>query len=191
MALTRAALREMGVTEKEVLDSIMEAHGAGIEALKESAKEAAKLAKETIDGLQAKVDSKPTDNDGDSEWKSKYENEVKAHKATVESHANEKITSAQDKAILADLIDKGAHEQAASLLLGKVDRSKIVFEGDAEKGFTVKNGEEAYAPVKAEHSAFFGEIKTVGAGVPTPPKGEIGKSTGHQDMNAFIRGAIE
>lgn len=195
MALTRSALREKGITEKEILDYIMEEHGNTVEAAKEKAKETADKAAEklqsTIDSLQEKIDNAPKPETDGEDWKAKYEAEVTAHKVTVDGYRTEKTTTAQNKALHEALKAAGANEKFISLVIDKVDRSKAVFEGDIDKGFTVKNSDDIVKPVKEQYGDIFGTVTVQGAGVATPPKAESAKPTGHKDMNAFIRGVAE
>lgn len=187
MALTRTALKERGV-DKETIDFIMEAHGETIESTKEKLETASQL---KIDKLQAKIDSIPEPTTDGDDWMAKYNAEVAAHKATMDGYKTEKTTNAQNKALHEALKAAGANEKFISLVIDKVDRSKAVFDGDIEKGFTVKNSDDIVKPVKEQYGDIFGTVQTVGAGVATPPKGEASKPQGHKDMNAFIRGTIE
>lgn len=187
MALTRAALREMGVTEKEIIDAIMTAHGDTIESTKEKLETAAQ---KKIDALQAKVDSLP-DNSGNEKLQSDYEklkSEFDTYKTDVK---NKEMTAAQNKALHEALKAAGANEKFISLVIDKVDRSKAVFDGDIEKGFTVKNSDDIVKPVKEQYGDIFGTVTTQGAGIATPPKTDATKPAGHKDMNAFIRGVVE
>lgn len=125
------------------------------------------------------------------DWKTKYETEKTAHDTTKIGYETEKKTNAQDKALYDSLRAAGANEKLIPLLLKDIDRTKAKFDGDIDKGFTIKNADDILKPVKEKFSEVFGTVQTVGAGVASPPKGEPAKSTGHKDMNAFIRGVAE
>lgn len=164
MALTRAALRELGITEKEQLDAIMEAHGAGIEAAKEKAKELAEAAaQKTIDALQAKVDSLPAA-DGE-DWKAKYDAEVIAHTATKTGYETKEITAAKTAKLEKLLTDKyGANPKYAAKMAREFKLDDLKDDGDGFKDF-----DKALEPVKAEWPDMFGTTNTEGFKPATPP----------------------
>ena len=165
MALTRSALREKGVTEKEVLDFIMEQHGDTVEAAKEKAKETAETAAQrVIDALQAKVDSLPADSGDGTDWKAKHDTikgEFDTYKANVE---NGRATSAKRTALRAALKAEGANEKLIELLESKFDLAAIELDGEKVKGFA-----ELVKPVKEQFAEVFGKVETVGIGAATPP----------------------
>lgn len=198
MALTRAALRELGVTDKEVIDSIMEAHGETVEAAKGKAKDAAEAAmQKTIAELQAKVDAIPEADPDASDWKAKYEAEVAAHKDTIKtkdktfSEYEATVKAAEANAVKQaklrkQLVADGANPELLDLIEGKFDLSKIELVDDKIKGW-----EELSKPVKEQYASVFGTAHTEGAGVAKAPPSEASKAQAHKDMNAFIRGKIE
>lgn len=188
MPITRPELRKLGITEKEALDFIMDEHNLAVDAAKETVKETISAAKQKIiDGLQAKIDAMP-DSSGNEKLQADYEKlkgEFDTYKTDV---TNKEITKAQDKALHELFINEKANDKYIPLVVKGIDRSKIQFDGDIEKGFTVKNGDDIVKPVKEQYGDIFGTVKTVGAGVATPPKGDGGgmqKTTGN-DMNDFI-----
>lgn len=163
--MKRSFLTAMSL-EKEVIDQIMAEHGATIETLKEKAKEDAEKQTEKlqlkIDALQKTIDDSP-EVDGDLKTKyDKLKGEFDTYKMEIET---KETTKAQDKALFAALEAAGAHEKAIPLIIKEIDRTKTTFDGDIEKGFTIKNGDEVLAPVKEAYGDFFGEVKTEGAGV--------------------------
>lgn len=194
MSLTRSALREKGITEKEILDYIMEEHGNTVEAAKEKAKETAEAAaKVAIDKLQAKVDSLP-EPDGE-DWKKKYEDEVAArktapddgedykakfeaeviaHQATKDTHAAKEDAADVDSKVTALLKAAKLNESVIPKALKLYDRTIV----EREKDGSVKNADKVVEAFRAEWGDFFGEVKQQGAGVGTPPKGDSNTESG-------------
>lgn len=205
MALTRAALRERGITEKEILDYIMEEHGNTVEAAKEKTKEdTEKAAQKKNDALQEQLDSMPKPDSEGKDWKAEYEtlkastvdktvhdtlkSEFDTYKSNVET---EKAAAKTDSELSEMLKNAGFNEKSLGDLLNdkRFDRS-IAKRG---KDGNISNGEEIVSAVKSlgNWGSHFGTFQTVGAGVATPPKAEPAKPAGHKDMNAFIRGVAE
>lgn len=111
------------------------------------------------------------------------ETEFSTFKQAVET---EKTIAAKRDILHKQLNAEGANPKLIKLLEKEFDFNKIEVDGDK-----VKNWETLVKPVKEQYAEVFGTVETVGAGVTNPPGGEATKSTGHKDMNAFIRGTIE
>jgi len=187
MSLTRAMLRQLGVTEKETIDAIMEAHGTTVETLKERNNEVEKTLKEKITALESSMDADTVD-----EWKRKFEAEKQAHEATKDGYKIEKLTTAQNKALQEALKSAGANEKLIPLLIDKLDRTKAVFDGDTEKGFKIKNTEDIIKPIKEQFSEVFGKVTTQGVGAANPLISNQNNTTAkYKSMNEFIRGHRE
>lgn len=198
MALTRSALREKGVTEKEILDYIMEEHGNGIEAAKEKAKETAeKPLQKTIDELQAKVDSLPKVDEG---LQAKYDAEIEAHRVTKETLTkkyddfaletkNKEVIAAKQSILHRQLAADGANPKLIKLLEKEFDLAGIEIDGEGDKA-SIKGWDKLAEPVKAQYAEVFGKVQSAGVTVSDPPPSQT-KTTTNKDMNSFIRGVVE
>ena len=166
MALTRSALREKGITEKEILDYIMEEHGNTVEAAKEKAADKANdAAKIKIDALQAIIDAAPQP-DGE-DWKSKFDDEVTAHQKTKDTHTAEQEAADTDGKVAAALKAAGMNEKAIPKALKLYDRA-IVEKG---KDGALANTEKVVEAFKGEWGDFFGTEIVKGTDPATPPTG--------------------
>lgn len=184
MALTRPMLRNLGITEKETLDAIMDAHGETVNPLKDSIKDL------EADKLKLEQDIKNTPKaevDGETVSKTDYDKlkgEFDTYKADVE---NAKVTESKLKALKTALKSEGVSgDKFIELLEAKFPLDKIELDGDKIKGWG-----DIVKPVKEQYGEIFGTVTTQGAGVATPPKNDATKPAGHKDMNAFIRGKTD
>ena len=178
--MKRSFLTALGI-EKEVMQQILDEHGATVELLKEKANEdfdkrAEKLQK-TIDDLQSKVDSIDPDS---GEWKEKHDmlkKEFDDFKAGIET---EKTTMSKRTALHAHLKADGANEKLIELLESKFDFAKLELEGEKIKGW-----EDLAKPVKEQFSEVFGTVEERGANPAVPPKG------GNTNSDPFLDGFNE
>lgn len=183
MALTRSALRERGITEKEVLDYIMEEHGNTVEAAKEKAEETTKTAlQKTIDGLQRQIDDTPKADPDGKDWKSehdalqkKYDIDIAAkdeefsiYKSSVETEKSENIKRVSlRKQLEAD----GANPKLTTLLEREFDLEKIEI-SDGK----IKDWDALSKTVKETYADMFGTVKVKGVTTTNPPAGADGKA---------------
>lgn len=170
----------MGITEKEIIDSVMEAHGESIETAKAKATTTAEVkAQKEIDELQGKVTAletaKPIGDDG-NEWKEKHnklKSEFDMYKQTIETA---KTATAKQAALEKALLADGANAKMVKLLQKEFDLDKIELDGEKIKGW-----DELSKPIKAEYSDVFGKVEQKGAGVANP----LSPNSGVQ--NPFMR----
>lgn len=156
--MKRSDLLALGL-EKDAVDSILELHKADAELWKTQKAEL----DEEIKDIKAKQSEFPPEDGKD--WKAEYEAEVKAHKATVETHAEAKTTEAKRKAAREALKKLGANEEDLDIfLLDKVDYVKIEMDGDKLKD------EKALDGYKDTYKRYFGEVKVQGTDPANPPK---------------------
>lgn len=196
MALTRAALREMGVTEKEILDAVMEAHGNSIESIKAKYSADLEAQKEKADKalaeLQTKLDAVPNAEPDGKDWKSEYDTLQTKYDADIAAKTTEfaeykagieekDIKTKKQEAIKTHLEADGANPKLVRLLMGEFDLSKV----NVEDG-KVKDWEEASKAVKTNYADVFGEVTTKGAAVATPPP-----ATGAKADDPFLAGFNE
>lgn len=171
MALTRKALKAMGLTEEQV-DSIIEAHTETVDGLKEQMK-TYKADAEKLPGVQKQLDD--LKNDGGEDWKSKYDAEKAAHDKTKSDHAAEKTAAQNEKLFRVVLTNIGITGKRADQIVKLTDVS----------AFKVKDGayEDAAAVekhIRDEYSEFVPTTTVKGADVPSPPGNVGGKMTREQ-----------
>lgn len=181
MALTRTYLREIGITEKDMLESIMTEHNATIELEKERARENTEKQQGVIDSLQEKIKNIPNGGEGNGdEWKEKY-NEIKGEfdifKQNVET---EKITATKKAAIVKHLETEGANKNLINLLESKFDLEKIEVEEN-----DIKNWKDIVSPIKEQYPEVFGSVKTEVYKPATPAVNNNDSKTGSV-MNDYI-----
>lgn len=171
MALTRKALKAMGLTEEQV-DSIIEAHTETVDGLKEQIK-TFKADAEKLPTVQKELDDLKKENGDD--WKSKYETEKAAHDKTKSDHAAKETAAVNEKLFRGVLTTVGITGKRADQIVKLTDMS----------AFKVKDGayEDAVAVekhVRDEYSEFVPQQSQKGADVPTPPNNNGGKMTKEQ-----------
>lgn len=193
MALTRSALREKGITDKEILDFIMEENGIGIEAAKEKAEEATQKAmQKTIDDLKGQLDSVTKTDPNAKDWKTeydtlkmKYDTDISA-KDTEFSNFKSGLTK-REKA-RKWLIDKGMNSDVVDdFMLDKLDYSKMELDGD-----NVKGADDYFKPYQEQYAKYAAKIKIEGVEPGNPPAspGAVNPTakTANDTMNNLIRG---
>lgn len=168
MALTRSALREKGIAEKEILDYIMEEHGNTIEATKEKAKEIADQTAEklqaTIDALQGKIDNAP--NPDGEDWKVKhdtlkvkYDTDIAAKQKEYDdfkiSIETKEAITAKQSILRKQLETDGVNPKLIGLLEKEFDPAKIELDGESIKDWNniSKSVKEQYADVFTPNAA--------------------------------------
>lgn len=194
MALTRPLLREKGVTDKEILDFIMDEHNNMIDLAKETVEEKTKAAMQrTIDGLQKKLENIPEPTADGEDWKAKYEAEVTAHKEAVklaktefdtfkQSVETEKTLTAKRTLAETKLAEAKALPSAIKFLVKEIPLDQLKDDGS--------NWDELHKPIMEANGDFYGKTETRGAGVATPPTTDNGKPSGDINtvMNNIMRG---
>lgn len=97
MALTRKALKAMGLTDEQV-DSVVEMHTETVDGLKDKLKTAEGKA-EQLDGVQKELDALKAKSGDD--WKAKYEAERKAFADFKQGVADKETKAAKEAAVKA------------------------------------------------------------------------------------------
>jgi len=191
--MTRAFLKSLFPSDLEgldtIVDSIMNAHGVGIETEKsktaaatEQAKEAAETAKKNLETVKAQYEEKLAAKGNDSETEIKlnklqeefdkaketYATELKAATDALETtkteHETERTNNAMDSAVSSALETAGYSKAAIPLFLkAGYDREQLA-KGDDGK---FSNLDKFVENIKADpvHATFFGTMQTVGADV--------------------------
>lgn len=160
MALTRKALKAMGLTEEQV-DSIIEAHTETVDGLKEQIK-TYKADAEKLEGVQKQLDELKA---GDGEdWKGKYEAEKAAHGKTKSEYAAKETAAMNERLFRAKLTEVGITGKRADQIVKMTDMSQFAVEDGA-----YKDDAAVEKHIREEYSEFVPTKKTKGADVPTPP----------------------
>lgn len=176
--MKRKFLTALGL-EKDIIDQIMDEHGITIETMKAKSTEAQDALNETITTLKADIVALKSNSGGDGtnwkadaeEYKLKFENletEFNTFKDNSEKEKTEELTK---QVVSAQLLADGANPKLVGLLIKEFDLSAVELEGDETAGFKPKDWETISKAVKETYADVFGEIKTKGAYVPTPPPG--------------------
>ena len=173
MAMTRKALKAMGLTEEQI-DSIIDMHTETVDGLREQVN-TYKADAQKLPTVQRELDDLKKGNGED--WKSKYEAEKTAHDKTKSDHAAEKTAAQNEKLFRGVLTTVGITGKRADQIVKMTDMSQ----------FKVKDGvyEDAAAVekhVRDEYSEFVPQQKQEGANVPNPPGNSGGKMTKEQIM---------
>lgn len=160
MALTRKALKAMGLTEEQV-DSIIEAHTETVDGLKEQIK-TYKADADKLAGVQKELDALKA---GDGEdWKGKYEAEKAAHGKTKSEYAAKETAATHERLLRAQLTNVGITGKRADQIVRLTDMSQFEIENGA-----YKDAAAVEKHIREEYSEFIPTTKTEGASVPTPP----------------------
>lgn len=160
MALTRAMLKGMGLTEEQV-GAIIEEHTSVTTALKEQVKEY-KEAAEKLPEIQKELDKMK---EGDSAWKEKYETEHSAFEDYKKDVAG-KEKSANIRAAYKKLLEEA-----------KLDKDYIdtvmeatKFDGiDIDSDGKLKDSEKLSDGIKTKWAKFIATESSKGANVDNPP----------------------
>lgn len=163
MALTRAMLKGMQLTEEQV-SAIIEEHSNTVQGLKDEIKKY-KVDAEKLPEVQKELD-KLKEGDGNN-WEKKYNDEHKAFedykKEVADKEATAKVRSAYRKL----LVENGVGEKHIDAVLRVTDFSnvKIGKEGKLE------NADKLTESIKSEWAGFITTTGTKGASVDNPPGG--------------------
>lgn len=166
MALTRKALKAMGLTEEQV-DSIIEAHTETVDGLKEQLK-TYKADAEKLPTVQKELDDLKK---GDGEdWKGKYDAEKAAHDKTKSDYKAKETAAENERLFRAELTGIGITGKRADQIVKMTDLATFkVKDGAYEDAKSVQDH------IRTEWSEFIPSTKTEGANVPTPPNNGGGK----------------
>lgn len=166
MALTRAMLKGMGLTDEQV-SAIIEEHTSVTDALKEQRdeykKDAEKLPKvqKELDDLKESVDN----NDSD-EWKQKYEDEhqkFEDYKTDIQTKETKSQIRSAYKKLLTEC-NVGDKHIDSILRVTEFDKMKL------DKDGTLENADSLKEKIAEEWSGFISTKETKGADVDNPPK---------------------
>lgn len=168
MALTRKALKAMGLSDEQV-DSVIEMHTETVDALKES-RDTYKTDAEKLPELQAELDKlkAKVGEDGKNPFEVKYN----ALKEEFDQYKNEitgkETARAKEEAYKELLKSAGISEKRISAILKVTDLKSLKLDAEGK----LENVEDLTNTIKTEWADFIATEKKEGAGVPTPPEKE-------------------
>lgn len=181
MALTRKALKAMGLADEQV-ESIIEMHTETTDGLKADLSRYKEDA-EKLPAVQKELDELKAAGDGG--YKEKYEKEHKAFEDFKTQTNAEKTRGAKEKAYRELLKDCGVTEK-------RIDAIMKVFIHDSielDENGKIKDSEKVSENIKSEWSDFIVTTTTTGANTATPPR-NIGTGKTKEEIMA-IKDGIE
>lgn len=162
MALTRKALKAMGLTDEQV-DSIVEMHSETVDGLKDKLKAAEDKANQ-LDGVQKELDSLKA-NKGD-DYKAKYEKEHSDFEAYKKDVSAKETKAAKENAVKAYFESKNI--TGANLAIAMRGCRDEIGAIDLD-GSTIKDTSALDALVNGEFAGLVVKTSAVGANTAKPP----------------------
>ena len=168
MALTRKALKAMGLSDEQV-DSVIEMHTETVDALKES-RDTYKTDADKLPELQAELDKlkAKVGEDGKNPFEVKYN----ALKEEFDQYKNEitgkETARAKEEAYKELLKSAGVSEKRISAVLKVTDLKSLKLDAEGK----LENAEDLTNSIKTAWADFIATEKKEGADVPTPPEKE-------------------
>lgn len=172
MALTRAMLKGMGLTEEQI-SAIIDEHTAVTGALKDDIKKYKDDA-EKLPDIQKELDGLKT---GQSDWEKKYNDEHKAFETYKSDIAAKETANSIKSAYKKLLIECKVGEKHIDSIIGVTNFSDMKLDKDGN----LEGLEELKKTIVDKWSGFIPSEGTKGADVDNPPggtDGEDGKKTG-------------
>ena len=164
MALTRAMLKGMGLTDEQI-NAIIDEHVSVTSALKESIKEYKEDA-EKLPGVQKELDDLKADVKA-GDWQNKYTHEHEEYEKFKTDIAAKEKSAALKSAYTKLLNECKVGEKHIDSILRVTDFKDMKLD---ENG-TFENAEEIKKKIEADWSGFIATPSTKGADVNTPPAG--------------------
>ena len=174
MAMTRKALKAMGLTEEQI-DSIIEMHTETVDGLREQVN-TYKADAQKLPSVQKELDDLKK-GDG-KDYKSMYEAEKTAHDKTKSDHAAEKTAAQIKEAYRALLKEAGVADKYLNTALKATNLSEMKLDKDGK----LENAETLTASAKTEWADFIQTTTTQGAKVVTPPKNNGSKYSSREEI---------
>lgn len=165
MALTRAMLKGMGLTEEQV-SAIIEEHTSVTTALKDQIKEY-KADAEKLPGVQKELDDMKKDTSA-SDWEKKYNDEHSAFEQYKQEVTDKENTAKLHTAYKKLLSECKVGDKHIDSILRVTDFSGIKL---AEDG-TLENVDGLKEKINSDWSGFIVSKETKGASVDNPPGGD-------------------
>lgn len=172
MALTRAFLKGMNLTEEQV-SAIVEANSESLAGVIEERDKYKAEAKKVAE-LEKKLKGFETSDD----WQKKFTDEHKAFEDYKKDVANKEKLAKVQSAYKALLKESGVDEKRIDSIIKVTDFSDIKLAEDGK----LDNSEEITKKIKEDWSGFIVEKRTEGANVPTPIASSPSKRTKEEIM---------
>lgn len=160
MALTRKALKAMGI-EEEKIDQIIEAHTEVTDALK-AERDQYKENSDKLADVQKELDTLKAQGDGG--YKAKYEAEKTAHDALKQKIADDEANKAKEAAVKAYYESKNITDKNLKIAMRGTDLSKIEM-ADGK----IKDTKVLDELISGDYASLVSTIKTEGAKTNNPP----------------------
>lgn len=167
MAMTRKALKAMGLSEEQI-DSIIEMHTETVDGLREQVR-TYKADAEKLPGIQKELDEMKKG--GGEDWKGKYEAEKAAHDKTKNDHAAAETAAKVKAAYRAVLKEAGIADKYAETVLKATDLSGMKLDKDG----ALEGADELAKSAKEAWADFIPSTQTQRADVANPPSNAGGK----------------
>lgn len=180
MALTRKALKAMGLTEEQV-DSIIEAHTETIDGLMEQIR----TYRADAERLAGAKEEELTALKSGEDYKAKYEAEKTAHEKTRSEHAAKETAAMRERLFRAELTAAGITGKRADQIVRASDlTAHKIKDGAYEDANAVREA------IRAEWGEFIPSMTTQGAQVATPPKNVGGRYSSRDEIMAIKDTAV-
>lgn len=178
MALTRRALKAMGI-EDEKIDEIINLHTETVDALKNEI-DTYKAQAEASEGIQKDLENARAELDDakKNSWKAKYEavrDEYDGYKSEQEKKATHQAKESAYKKLLQDA---GVSSKRINSVLKVTDIDSF----DLDKNGAIKNSGDELAHIQDEWGDFITSSETYGAQTATPPATEQSGSMSKEDI---------
>ena len=174
MALTRAMLKGMQLTEEQV-SAIIEEHSNTVQGLKDEIKKY-KADAEKLPEVQKELD-KLKEGDG-NDWEKKYNNEHKAFEDYKKEVAGKEDTAKVRGAYRKLLVENGVGEKHIDAVLRVTDFSNVKIDKEGK----LENADKLAESIKSEWAGFITTTGTKGAPVDNPPGGSKATMTKDEIM---------
>ncbi len=172
MALSKALLKGMGLTEEQIT-AIIDGHMDSVKALQDEVKDA----KQKTEDVQKELDT--LREQGDGGWKEKYEKEHSDFEAYKQAQEEAKSYAAKEKAYKAQLKEAGVTESLIDLIV-KADADKV--KGiELDDSGNIKDAKKLLDSFKETYKNYITDKGVKGEDVNNPPAG--GKGTSFENMS--------
>lgn len=160
MALTRAFLKGMGLTEEQV-SAIIEAHTDSTDALK-AQRDQYKRDADQLESVQQELDALKANG---GSWEQKYNQEHEALESLRNEQAQKAETAKRTDVMKALLKQAGIAEKYIGTIIKASDVDKLELDEDGK----AKDADALVEQYKTDWSDFIAKTETTGAEVPHPP----------------------
>lgn len=174
MAMTRNALKAMGLNEEQI-GSIIEMHTETVDGLKRQIS-TYKADAEKLPAVQKELDD--LKKEGGEDWKGKYDAEKAAHEQTKSDYAAKETAAKIKTAYRGVLKEVGIADKYVDTVLKATDFSGMKLGKDGK----LEGAEELGKNAKTEWADFVSTTTTKGANTANPPANNGGKYGSREDI---------